>query len=129
MRILLMILLSFYLQGAMASQEGALPFSEFQIRSEGIGNSGPVVVNGIKKDGKYSSITVSAFNKAFEIPQSVLVQIPSDFQNGIQISYIEGYRVLGGKTVYLKFMVGFTSGISEALVIAVSESGSIQVLR
>ena len=93
-----------FLELAHASQEGVLAFSDYQITSDGIGESGPVTVNGKKgEDGKYKNISVEAFGKVIEIPKVVLSQIPSEHQNGILLSYERGYKEMGGKTYTYSF--------------------------
>ncbi|MBI5590756.1 MAG: hypothetical protein HY881_09760 [Deltaproteobacteria bacterium] len=115
---------------AIASREGVLPFSEFKIQSEGIGESGAVTVEG-KKDsaGNYQMILVKAFGKTIEISEELLGKIPSKYQNGIQLSYERGYEVLGGRTIYIMFLSGFTSGNRESFVIEVTEKGQQSILK
>jgi len=92
---------------ANASQEGVLSFSEFSIKSRGIGKSGTVEIIGTKNEkGTFSSITVSAFGKMYSFPEDILSQISAINQNGIQLTYEAGYRSLGGKTIYIQFQKG-----------------------
>ncbi len=115
---------------ALASKEGVLPFSEFKIESEGIGDSGAVTIEG-KKDstGNYQKIVVKAFGKTIEISKELLDKIPSKYQNGIQLSYEGGYEVLGGRTIYIMFSSGFTSGTKESFIISVTEKGQQRILK
>ena len=124
----LILALNLYLQDALASQEGVLPFSEFRIVSAGIGESGSIAVSGKRNEGVFSSIIVEAFGKVIKIPESVLLQIPANSHNGVQLSYEAGYKVTGGKTIYLKFVVGFINSVREALVLAISENGNVRIL-
>ena len=129
-RIILLIVASLYIQVAIASKEGVLPFSEFHIKSEGIGESGAIVVTGKKdKEDNFISLSVEAFGKIISIPPEILLEIPSKNQNGIQLSYEAGYRSLGGKTVYLQFQVGFTSGLQKVFIISASENGNVKILE
>jgi hypothetical protein len=57
--IVIIAVLFFTAQGALASQEGALPFSEFKIQSEGIGESGVITV---KDESVGSSLEISGFS-------------------------------------------------------------------
>ncbi len=115
---------------ANASQEGVLPFSEFTIKSGGIGESGPVEIIGIKSsDGVFVSITVNAFGKNHHFPKSILKEIPAINQNGIQLTYEAGYSSLGGKTIYIQFQKGFTSGVQSKFLVALNEQGSFEVLK
>jgi hypothetical protein len=131
MRGILVIIIAFLMiPSAFASQEGMLPFSEFKIQSNGIGESGIVVVEGVKDtSGKYMKLTVKAFRKTIEVSNDVLRQIPSEYQNGIQLSYGGGYKELGGRIIYIVFQKGFTSGKIESFTIAVTEDGNSQILK
>lgn len=128
--ILITIITFLVVQNAFASKEGVLPFSEFKIESRGIGDSGIVVVEGVKDTaGKYKKLTVKAFGKVIEVSNDVLSQIPSEYQNGIQLSYEGGYKELGGRSIYIVFQRGFTSGIVESFIIAITEDGSSRVVK
>lgn len=131
MRGILIVIISLLLApAAFASEEGMLPFSEFRIQSKGIGESGIVIVEGLKNaSGKYKKLSISAFGKVIEISDKLLTQIPSKYQNGIQLSYDPGWKQLGGRTVYISFLSGFTSGIKETFIIAVTEDGKQSVVN
>lgn len=47
--------------------------------------------------------------------------------NGIQLSYEVGYKELGGRTLYIVFSQGFTSGAVVKRFVTVTESGSVKV--
>jgi hypothetical protein len=114
---------------AHASQEGILSISSFQISSPGIGTSGPVTVLGQRSEiGKFKTVTVEAFKKKIQIPNDLLADIVATNTNGIQISFENGYAQLGGRTVYVTFQKGFTSGIQSQTTLAVYESGKAEVL-
>jgi hypothetical protein len=118
-----------FLQVANGSQEGVLPFSEYEIYSAGIGNSGPVTVIGKRDEkGKLITLSVQAFKKTLQVPQSILSKIPFKQQNGIQLSYESGYKKLGGKTIYLQLQAGFTSGVRDVFIIVVREDGTVNIL-
>ncbi|MBL4781298.1 MAG: hypothetical protein JKX92_03560 [Porticoccaceae bacterium] len=115
---------------ANASQEGVLSFSEFSIKSRGIGKSGTVEIIGTKNEkGTFSSITVSAFGKMYSFPEDILSQISAINQNGIQLTYEAGYRSLGGKTIYIQFQKGFTSGVQSVFLVSLNEQGKFEVLK
>ena len=119
-----------FIQPAVASKEGVLSFSEFVIKSDGLKGSGEITVTGNKtKDGKYEKISVFAFGKILLVPKEILDQIPSRYQNGIQLSYERGYLKTGGRTVYIVFHKGFTSGIGDRFIIAVKENGSSGIIQ
>ncbi len=111
-----------------ASEEGVLRLSTFTLQSEGIGESGPVTVKGtITESNKVSSLSINAFGKDYELAAEELAKIPAAFYNGIQLSYEEGYKSLGGKTIYIILQSGFTSGITKRALIALSENGDINI--
>lgn len=129
-KIVVSLITYLFLHAAAASQEGVLPFSEFHIKSDGIGESGVIVVNGKKdKNNNFVSLSIKAFGKTIAIPSVILKQIPSKRQNGIQLSYEAGYSNLGGKTVYLQFQVGFTTGVREIFIISTSENGNVKIIK
>lgn len=110
-----------------ASQEGVLELDGFTIKSEGIGESGPVVVSGTKNNKNiFSSFIVKAFGKEYKLQGEDLEKISGKHYNGIQLSYEHGYKELGGKTIYIILNFGFTSGIKERTLITITESGSIK---
>ena len=114
---------------AIASQEGVLPFSEFTIKSNGIGQSGPVELVGNKIEAGYSSIIVNVFGKSYSFPKHILKQLSDMPKNGIQLSYEAGYKSLGGKTIYMQFQMGFTSGLKQVVVVSLNSQGEFNVLK
>ena len=81
-----------------ASEEGVLKLSDFTIKSKGIGNSGLVIVTGTKNDrNEFIDLKINAFGKEYKISEKNLTKIPPVSYNGIQLSYEEGYKELGGK--------------------------------
>lgn len=96
--------------------------------SAGIGSSGPVKVEGKRaSDGKFESVLVEAFGKKTQIPKEILAALPA-LSNGIQLSFEAGYKPLGGRTVYVIFLTGFTSGVTGKKAVAVSETGKTKLL-
>ena len=115
---------------ANASQEGVLSFSDFAIKSQGIGNSGVVEISGTKNEsGRFSSIIVNAFGKKHQFPENVLSQIPSTNQNGLQLSYESGYPSLGGKTLYIQFQKGFITGLQTVFIISLNEESRFKIIK
>ncbi len=117
-------------QSALASKEGVLPLSEFKIQSQGIDDSGVVTVEGTKDPvGDYQKIVVRAFGKTIEISKELLGKIPSKNQNGIQLSYEQGWGAKGGRTIYIMFLFEFTSGVRENFIVAVKEKGEQSIVK
>lgn len=125
-----LLLLCFMSQQSLASQEGALGFSKFNIESQGIGSSGPVSISGLhNSDGEYTKLTVSFAGQEIEVPQEITAGIPAH-ANGIQLSYFHFPEFHGGRTVFVVFQFGFTSDTEpvEKYIISISESGTVSVL-
>jgi len=115
---------------ANASQEGILSFSEFKIKSNGIGDSGSVEIIGISNEkGALSSLTVNAFGEVYIFPKNILNQIPAHQRNGIQLTYEAGYRSMGGKTIYIQFHNGFTSGMQSSVLVSLDERSVFELLK
>ena len=113
----------------MASEEGVLPIRHFTLQSQGIGNSGPVTVEGRKDDkGQWEKMSISAFGKTFSVDTETLGKLDAAFMNGSLLSYEEGYAEAGGRTVYVTLLQGFTSGIQVKQTLRVSEDGSISLI-
>ena len=112
---------------AFASQEGILTFSDINVHSKGIGSSGPIKITA--KGGKKCSFTnfnISAFGKSYTLSKNELKTLHSCY-NGILLSYERGYRILGGKTLYITLMLGFTSGIRKKTLIRFNQKGVLKI--
>ncbi|MBI4651824.1 hypothetical protein HY745_11185 [Candidatus Desantisbacteria bacterium] len=127
--ILFVILSIFLLQSPVfASQEGVLQLSSFTIESKGIGSSGPVKISGDQnQQNEIVSLKIEAFGEEYKISNENLKKLPKILYNGIQISYEEGYKSLGGKTIYIVFQKGFTSGIKEQTVLSLTENNTVKI--
>ena len=120
--------LIFLLSAAFASQEGALSLDTFTIKSRGIGESGPVLITGKQNEkNEFTSLIIKAFGRKYKLSQKELRKLPKIFYNGIQLSYEKGYKELGGKTIYVIFQMGFTSGVDQKVLISLSEDGTIKI--
>ena len=129
----LILVLTLFLLGATAdtsaSREGILPVSAFALESPGIGGSGPVKVSGAQSSEGISLLRVEAFGKQFTFQQKHLIELQGFGFNGVKITYEGGYVDLGGRTIYIIFSRGFTSGQVAQRYVALSESGSVSVGR
>ena len=113
---------------SFASQEGTLKLSSFFLQSKGIGESGPVKVKGaVNENNRIVELSINAFGKDNEIPEEELEKIPAAFYNGVQLSYEEGYKSLGGKTIYIILQSGFISGIDNRVLISFTETGDVKI--
>jgi len=128
--VLFLILITlFHIEISTASQEGVLPFSEFQIKSEGIGASGPITVTGKKTaDGKFSQLYVEAFGKLIHIPEKILNKIPHRRHNGIQLTFENSFKKQAEKKIYLQLQVGYTNAINEQFIIVIKNNGEVGLL-
>jgi hypothetical protein len=112
---------------AAASKEGLLPLNAFALESPGIGQSGPVKVSGAQSDGGISLLRIEAFGRNFTLQPQQLRSFKGFNANGVQISYEGGYVDLGGRTIYVVFSRGFTSGRVMQRFVAVTETGAVSV--
>jgi len=128
MKHILFILTLLLMQNVHASKEGALSFSEFTLKCQGIGASGEITLKG-KNDGKgnFNTLKILAFKKEYVLTKDQLKKLAPFSPNGIQMTYESGYKELGGRTVYLKFHTGFVSGIKTYKLVTVREDGSIAI--
>lgn len=114
---------------AFASQEGAVPVAEFSIGWDG-GEDGPITARGVRRpDGSLQRFTVTAFGRALEMPDAVMAELAKLRFNGVLLSAEPGYPDLGGRTAYLQFVVGFTSGTASSVVVAVNERGDVRLFQ
>ncbi len=112
-----------------ASEEGVLTFSDFVLKSEGIGSSGPVEVIGKRVSGTDGEIAIriKAFSKEYDVPKDFLKELRYGMFNGVRLSYEHGYEQTGGKVVYIILEFGFISGVRDSVLIAMHEDGSSYV--
>lgn len=124
----LIISLMLFLPQAFASKEGVLRLDSITIKSEGIGESGPILITGKQNEqNKFTYLKIEAFGRTYEIAQEYLNKIPKFPYNGIQLSYEHGYKELGGKTIYIIFQMGFTSGTMRQVLLSLSENGEVKI--
>jgi len=114
---------------AAASQEGILTWSEFAISSPGIGASGPIKISGTQNHEGIGTLKVRAFGREYVATSPQLRELQGFSANGMLLSYEQGYRELGGRTLYLSFIKGFTSGVREKKVVTFNEAGEIKLLK
>ena len=93
------------------------------------GTSGPVRVSGTQRAEGIASLRVQAFGREYVLPANLVAELQGFNANGLFVSYESGYKELGGRTVYLGFVRGFTSGIQAAKHVAVSENGEFKLLK
>src|SRR4051812_14950202 len=97
-----------------ASKEGILILRKFRVESAGLGESGRVVVSGTQGNDGPESVRIDAFGRSYSLTPAHIRELRGLTANGIQLSYERGYPELGGRTVYILFSKGFTSGIVAA---------------
>ena len=122
------LLVIVFAQEAFTSKEGMLGLSSFQLESKGMDNSGSIVVKGRSdQTGKIESLAVSAFGKDFAIAKEVIDLLPN--ANGIQLTYEHGWENVGGKTVYVTFLSGFTTSERSRKILVVQEKNPPHLLK
>ena len=131
MHIARLLLLFWVLGGSVdvvyGSEEEVLVLGTFRVESPGIGAAGPVIVSGAHGVEGFDRLKVEAFGRNFDFTQDQLNRLRGVMVNGLQISYETGYPALGGRTIYLQFFTGFTSGIKRRMFVVITESGSIRI--
>ena len=112
---------------AYGSEEEALVFGTFRVESPGSGGVGPVIVSGARGTEGFERLKVEAFGREFDLTPDQLNSLRGVVVNGLHLSYEAGYRALGGRTIYLQFSTGFTSGIKRRMFVVITESGSVRI--
>ena len=126
--VFVLLVLILFSGSAFASQEGVLSFASFVFHSNGIGESGPVIVSGDKNgQNEIISLDIKAFGKQYSVSKEQLMDMPRLPYNGMQVSYEQGYKKLGGKTIYVSLQVGFTSNVSDKILLILHENGKIRI--
>lgn len=129
-KIVLIFLVLLAMSPVFASKEGILTLSAFHLESDGIGASGKIVIDGQQNaNNQISQLSIHAFDKTYVVSPENLNHLANMTVNGIQISYEQGYQTLGGRTIYIQFQKGFTSGIIKKIILVVTENGQISVLE
>lgn len=114
---------------AFSSKEGILSWSEFTISSQGIDSSGPVKVSGTQSSAGVLRFKVEAFGRVFVAPSNAIQELRGFSANGLSLSYEAGYKEVGGRTVYLIFSRGFTSGVVSTKTVAIYENGKFDIIE
>jgi hypothetical protein len=97
--------------------------------SLGLGASGPVKVSGKQGSAGIKNLKVEAFGRKFILARKEVKYLQGFFANGMFLSFEQGYKELGGRTIYLSFFRGFTSGIQITKRVAVNERGEFKFLQ
>lgn len=123
------VLLSFLLtQPANADKEGGLSLYSVMLDSPGMGDSGPVHVEMQRSDEGIEKLVISAFGKNEAAPPQLLQSIKEKkWLNGLQLSWSRGYRLMGGRTVYVSLTEGGSWGAVVVAVIGFSEDGNFRI--
>ncbi|MEE2690223.1 MAG: hypothetical protein VX640_01665 [Pseudomonadota bacterium] len=107
-----------------ASQEGALAFEEFRYASSGVGDSGPVEVEGRRnKNGAVSSLIVRFMGVERAAPAEILEKVPKG-ANAIQVSYEHN-------TVYVVLQTAWVAKIApyHRIAIAFHKDEGVELLN
>jgi hypothetical protein len=113
------------IRNARASEEGAVPFSSFTFQSTDI-ETGVVSVSGTQAATGISALNIKAFKREFNLSKVQLENLKGIIVNGVQMSAEGGYPQIGGKTIYLRLSMGFTSGTASGKFVIVNERGDIR---
>lgn len=127
--VLFWVIAVFFSLSVKSSQEGVLVLSDFTVSSRSIGESGPVTVSGTQTTDGIASLRVNAFGRAIVANPAQLKDLRGFFANGMQLTYESGYKELGGRTVYIVLVKGFTSGTQATQRVEVNERGDFRVVK
>jgi hypothetical protein len=117
-------------QPAQASKEGGLSLFSVKLDSPGMDESGPVHVEMKRSDEGIKQLIVSAFGRTGAAPSQLLESIKEKrWLNGIQLSWEKGYRLTGGRTVYVSLTEGGSWGGVVVAVIGFGEDGKFRVVE
>jgi hypothetical protein len=111
----------------VASQEGVLPFASFSIRSEGIGNSGPVEIAGSYGANGLAMLVIKALGREFVLTSEQRQKLSGLSVNSIQLSYEGGYPQFGGRTIYIVLGMGFVRGSVDSRIVTLNERGDVSI--
>ncbi len=110
-----------------ASQEGIIVWSSFVIESTGIDSSGPMVISGKQNSKGILSLKIKAFSRDVSLNDIQLNNLRGMPVNGMRVTYETGDKKLGGKTLYIVFSKGFTSGTQLEKVLEFNEEGEVSI--
>jgi hypothetical protein len=110
------------------SREGTLIWSSFVIESAGIGSSDAVTITGSLSGGSITSMTIKAFGREVVLERAHLDALKGSSMNGVLLTYEHGYDQAGGRTMYVKMLSGFLSGVRASKVLVVNERGDVRVM-
>lgn len=121
---ILLCALPLLVSSAFASQEQYLNVSHFHLEAETGESFGRVIVTGNRNEsGKIKKLSIQFLDLSIEVPENITAEIPK-FANGIQLSAEHGYKMTGGRTVYVTFTRGAVVQLptcKEQWVVAASE--------
>lgn len=116
------------IQPASADKEGGLSLYRIMLDSPGMDDSGPVHVDIKRSDEGIEKLAISAFGRNGTAPSQLLQLIKEKkWLNGLQLSWSKGYRLMGGRTVYISLTEGGSWGVVVVAVIGFSENGSFRL--
>ena len=110
------------------SREGTLVWSSFVIESAGVGSSDTVAITGSLSGGSITSMTIKAFGRDVVLERAHLDALKGLPMNGVLLTYEHGYEEAGGRTVYVKMLSGFLSGVRASKVLVVNERGDVRIM-
>lgn len=110
-----------------ASEEGILPFGHLHFEAAIPEDWGPVVIDATQGEKGMQRFSVQAFGRSYLLTPSQLGELGGVMYNSMQVSREVGYAELGGRTIYIRVGVGFTSAQGQGKYVVVTEAGTIVV--
>ncbi len=128
MKVLLIFILMLSLP-VFASKEGILPLTNFVVESKGLDGSGPIVITGRSDGDHISFLEVEAFGKTYTVPAGIIGDLGNIYVNGLSISYEAGYKVIGGRSLYITFIRSFLKKETTRISLVLKENGDIRIKK
>lgn len=84
-------------------------------------------MTGSQTSDGISNLRIVSFGREYILTAPLILQLRNFSVNGIQLSYEEGYKEYGGRTLYVTFTQGFTFGSVRLKVLSVNEKGGMRI--
>lgn len=109
-----------------ASQEAAIAFQKLHFEAR-LPDDGLVVIEATQDTQGMQRFVVQAFGRSHQLTTAQLHDLDGRY-NSIQVSGEEGYPELGGRTLYIKLSMSFTSSTPRRIkYVVINQAGTVAV--
>lgn len=110
-----------------ASQEGVVAFQKLHFESR-LPEEGLVVIEATQDTQGMQRFIVQAFGRSYQLTTAQLRDLAGGLYNSVQVSGEGGYPELGGRTLYIKVSMGFTSSTQgRSKYVVITQAGTVAV--